>query len=215
MKLWRELGEGWMARNPPRGSRGRSPRAGATALKSATKVDVMVKNNKSTPATSPEAGISIIGMGMTLTGDCETDGTLRIDGTVNGNVHAGKAVMIGTEGLVDGNIYTQDVVIAGRVLGSIHAVSRLELQSTGYVSGEVEALRMQLAEGAKLIGQVSVGEPQGASSRQASARKKVSPGWPKPSAVSTKRDEQPTPPPAQIEGRPSQVPQQFPMPRPT
>ncbi len=64
---------------------------------------------------------------MTLTGDCETDGALRIEGTVKGNVRAGKAVVIGKEGLVDGNIYTQDAVIAGRVLGSVHAQSRLEL----------------------------------------------------------------------------------------
>ena len=114
-------------------------------MKSTTKADVM-------------AGISIIGMGMMLKGDCETDGVLRIEGTVNGDVHAGKAVVIGNEGLVDGNIYTHDAVIAGRVLGSVHAVSRLELQSTGYIEGEVVALRMQLAEGATLTGQVSVGE---------------------------------------------------------
>ncbi len=235
----------------------------------------MVKNNKSTPATSPEAGISIIGMGMMLKGECETDGALRIEGTVNGDVHAGKAVVIGKEGLVDGNIYTQDAVIAGRVLGSVHA-SRLELQSTGYIEGEVVALRMQLAEGATLTGQVSVGESQApsrgkaatrgegavihgqvsvadsqaASGGQASARKKgapegtpedgrrehvgafiasastairkalASPGWPKPRALPATSpgmnpDEQPTLPPAQGEGRPSQMPQQPPTTRPT
>ena len=138
------------------------------------KVDIM-KNNRTTPATSPEAVISIIGVGMTLKGDCETDGTLRIDGTVNGNVHAGKAVVIGKEGVLNGNIYTQDAVIAGRVLGSVHAVSRLELQSTGYVSGDVEAWRMQLAEGATLQGQVSVGDSKAASDGQASAREKAAP----------------------------------------
>ena len=120
----------------------------------------MAKNDKMTQTTPPEAVISIIGVGMTLTGDCETDGAIRIEGTVKGNVRAGKAVVIGKEGLVDGNIYTQDAVISGRVLGSVHAQSRLELQSTSQITGEIDARRMHLEEGATVQGQVSVGEAQ-------------------------------------------------------
>ena len=113
--------------------------------------------NTPTSTTPPEAVISIIGAGMTLIGDTETDGSLRIEGTVRGNVRAGKSVVIGKDGLVDGTIFTQDAVIAGRVLGGIHAESRLELQSTSEVSGEIEAPRMQVEEGAKVQGQVAVG----------------------------------------------------------
>ena len=118
----------------------------------------MAKNDRTQQALPPESVISIIGVGMTLTGDCETDGALRIEGTVNGNVRAGKSVVIGKEGLVDGNIYTQDAIISGRVLGSVHAHSRLEVQSTSQISGEIQARRMQLEEGASVEGQVSVGE---------------------------------------------------------
>ena len=45
--------------------------------------------------TSSEAVMSIIGPGMTVVGNCESDGTIRIEGTVNGSVKAGKAVVIG------------------------------------------------------------------------------------------------------------------------
>ncbi len=120
----------------------------------------MVRTDKKTSPTAPEAVISIIGMGMTLTGDCETDGALRVEGTITGNVRAGKAVVIGKDGLVDGNIYTQDAVIAGRVLGCVHAESRLELQSTSQISGGITARRMQLEEGATLQGQLAVGETE-------------------------------------------------------
>ena len=109
-------------------------------------------------STPPEAVISIIGAGMTVVGDTDTDGSLRIEGTVRGNVRAGKSVVVGRDGLVDGSIYTQDAVISGRVSGGIHAVSRLELLATSEVSGEIEALRMQVEEGAKVHGQVTVGE---------------------------------------------------------
>ena len=114
--------------------------------------------NSSSRNTPPEAVISIIGVGMIIEGDSETDGSLRIEGTIRGNVRAGKSVVVGRDGLVDGSIYTQDAVISGRVLGGIHAVSRLELLATSEVSGEIEAPRMQVEEGAKVQGQVTVGE---------------------------------------------------------
>jgi len=116
----------------------------------------MAKNNSS--STPPETVISIIGAGMSLEGDTETDGSLRIEGTVRGNVRAGKSVVVGKDGLVDGSIFTQDAVVAGRVSGGIHAESRLELKSTSVVNGEVEAHRMQVEEGAQVQGKIAVGE---------------------------------------------------------
>lgn len=105
-----------------------------------------------------DAVISIIGPGMKVIGDCETDGTVRIEGTVQGSVRAGKAVVVGKDGVVDGNIETQDAVISGRVKGTLVAESRLELQATCHLEGEVRARRMQLEEGAVLNGTVSMGE---------------------------------------------------------
>ena len=126
----------------------------------------MAKNTSSSN-TPPEAVISIIGVGMTIDGDSETDGSIRIEGTVRGSVKAGKSVVVGRDGLVDGSIYTQDAVISGRVSGGIHAVSRLELLATSEVSGEIEAPRMQVEDGAKVQGQVTVGDGTGGGASQA------------------------------------------------
>lgn len=118
--------------------------------------------------TSPEAVISIIGPGMTVVGDCDTDGTIRIEGTIRGSVRAGKAVVVGKDGVVDGDITTQDAVISGKVLGTVVAESRLELQATSRIDGEVRARRMQLEEGALLNGTVSMGATdQGSASEPA------------------------------------------------
>lgn len=107
--------------------------------------------------TSSEAVISIIGPGMTVVGNCESDGTIRIEGTVNGSVKAGKAVVIGKQGLVSGDIMTQDAVISGRMEGTLVAASRLEVQATSHIEGEVHTRRMQLEEGAVLNGTVHMG----------------------------------------------------------
>ncbi len=77
---------------------------------------------------------------------------------IEGNIRAGKAVVVGKDGLVQGNLFTQDAVVSGRVDGSVVAESRLEVQSTAVVTGDIRARRMQLEEGAALQGQVLVGE---------------------------------------------------------
>ena len=106
----------------------------------------------------PETVISIIGPGMYVAGECHTDGTIRIEGSVDGSVRAGKAVVVGKDGVVDGDVFTQDAVISGRVKGTLVAESRLELQATCRIEGEVRARRMQLDEGAILNGTVQMGE---------------------------------------------------------
>lgn len=119
--------------------------------------ETMVKERGAEGA-APETVISIIGPGMTVVGDCDTDGTIRIDGKVQGTIRAGKAVVVGKDGIVEGEIRTQDAVVSGSVEGTLTAESRLELQSTCRIQGEIFARRMQLEEGAVLNGKVSMGD---------------------------------------------------------
>jgi cytoskeletal protein CcmA (bactofilin family) len=118
----------------------------------------MARDRQIEGGAAPEAVISIIGPGMKIVGDCQTDGTVRIEGTVEGSVRAGKAVVVGKDGEVNGEILTQDAIVSGRVVGTLTAESRLELQSTSKVEGEVFARRMQLEDGAMLNGTVHMGE---------------------------------------------------------
>jgi cytoskeletal protein CcmA (bactofilin family) len=105
-----------------------------------------------------ESVVSIIGPGMRVVGNCETEGTLRIEGFVEGTVRAGKAIVIGKDGEVHGDIITQDAIIGGTVKGTIVAESRLELQATCVIEGEIRARRIKLDEGGQIRGTVQVGE---------------------------------------------------------
>lgn len=106
----------------------------------------------------PDSVISIIGPGMKVVGDCTTDGTIRVEGSVQGSIRAGKAVVVGKNGFIDGDVVTQDAVVSGRVQGTLTAESRLELQSTSQVDGQIVARMMQLEEGGILNGSVQMGE---------------------------------------------------------
>ena len=117
-----------------------------------------VARDKGTPAVRGVAtdSMSIIGPGMHIVGDLVTDGTVRIEGRVEGTIRAGKAVVIGKEGELQGEIHTQDAVIGGRVRGTISAASRLELQATCDIEGHIQARaqHLHLEQGARFNGQV-------------------------------------------------------------
>ncbi len=118
--------------------------------------------DKANPGPGPahDGVISIIGNGMKVVGNCETEGTLRIEGELEGTVRAGKAVVVGKDGVVQGDIYTQDAIIGGKVTGTVVAESRLELQATCVIDGEIQARRIKLDEGGKVNGEIRTGEVQ-------------------------------------------------------
>lgn len=110
-----------------------------------------------------ESSMSIIGPGMRITGDLVTEGTVRVEGRIEGTVRAGKAVVVGKEGEVVGDVHTQDAVIGGRVQGTVIAESRLELQATARIEGQISARAQHLVleEGCRFNGQVQMlGEEQ-------------------------------------------------------
>jgi cytoskeletal protein CcmA (bactofilin family) len=105
-----------------------------------------------------EQSMSIIGPGMNITGDLLTDGTVRVEGRIEGTIRAGKAVIVGKGGEVDGDVITQDAVIGGRLRGTLVAESRLELQATCDIEGQIRApaQHLKLEEGARFNGQIQM-----------------------------------------------------------
>jgi len=116
--------------------------------------------NRNRPESAPrDVGdvVSIVGPGMKIVGDCSSDGTIRVEGQVEGSVKAAKSVVIGKEGVVLGDVVTQDAIVAGRVNGSVSAESRVELQATCRVQGDIRSRRIKLDEGGQVDGQLHMG----------------------------------------------------------
>jgi cytoskeletal protein CcmA (bactofilin family) len=104
-------------------------------------------SSKKRPEDGPEPVVtsggevdSVIGAGMVLDGDCETSGSLRVDGHVKGNVRA-RRLTVAAAGRVEGDVSgpeggTADggVLIDGRVNGMVNA-PRVEVGREGAVGG--------------------------------------------------------------------------------
>ncbi|MEO7985104.1 MAG: polymer-forming cytoskeletal protein [Gemmatimonadales bacterium] len=99
---------------------------------------------------------SIIARDMTVVGDLETEGVVRIEGRVRGTVRVGAQVLVAAGAVIEGDLHTQEAVVAGQVSGAIHASDRVELQATAVVSGDILTARISIVEGAKVSGEVKM-----------------------------------------------------------
>ncbi len=109
---------------------------------------------------TPEAALSIIAAGMRIIGDVETNGTIKIDGRVEGSVLGARQVMLGRNGAIHGNLHAGEVVIGGVVDGAIVADDRLELQGSAVVNGDIDTKSIVVLEGARINGVVRMQEIQ-------------------------------------------------------
>jgi cytoskeletal protein CcmA (bactofilin family) len=124
-------------------------------------------------------GYSVIDDRLTIHGEIETDGTVRIDGRVEGAVHRAASIIIGAGGGVVGDIEAGEVVVAGTVQGNVHATGRIEVEPGASVHGEIRANAMLLREGAIIHGKVSIGAaPPAVDSSTAGRRLELTPSPP-------------------------------------
>jgi cytoskeletal protein CcmA (bactofilin family) len=112
--------------------------------------------NGSAPEAPSPAGYSVIDAQMFVRGDLATDGTIRVDGRLEGNIIRSDVVVIGANASVVGSIVAREVVVAGSVEGDITAEARVELDSAAVVIGDIIAGSILTHEGAQIRGTVVV-----------------------------------------------------------
>ena len=108
------------------------------------------------PAQPASDGYSVIDERLSISGDLVTDGTVRVDGRVEGSFHRTDTLIIGEGASVVGNVEAREVVIGGELTGSLRVSVRVEVQQTGTVRGDIHAPAVLLAEGGKVHGHVVV-----------------------------------------------------------
>lgn len=99
-----------------------------------------------------DGGLSIIASGTVISGDVKTDGTVKVEGEVQGNVQAAQQVLLARGSKVKGDVQTREAVIGGLVEGSIRASERVEIQATAVVQGDIVTQRIVIAEGGQVNG---------------------------------------------------------------
>lgn len=119
---------------------------------------------KKTPVPTPpvkapvERVTSVLGPGITWTGNLGGKGGVRIEGTFEGNIAIRGLLVVGETGRVTCPVVkANNVIVAGSLKGNI-ITEKLEIRSTGRVWGDVVTTAFSTEEGAFLRGQVRMEE---------------------------------------------------------
>jgi cytoskeletal protein CcmA (bactofilin family) len=102
-------------------------------------------------------GTTLISAGTTLKGDISSNGDLRIDGTIIGNIQSSAKIIIGSNGIVEGDISGNQADIVGKVSGNIRAKELLQLRGDSVVTGNLYAGKLQVEPSATFNGQCHMG----------------------------------------------------------
>jgi len=104
-------------------------------------------------ASSTGTSTSLIGAGTSMKGDITSNGDLRIDGTLVCNIHCSAKVVIGANGVVQGDINGQQADIMGKVTGTITVKDLLQLKGGSHLSGNIKAAKLQIEPTANFNGE--------------------------------------------------------------
>ena len=101
--------------------------------------------------------ITLLAKGVVLKGEIHVEGTVRIDGRLDGEIQTKGQVIIGEDGLVQGTISAGTVISSGRIKAKVTANERVQLLKTATLIGEILTPVLTMEEGAKLQGTTDMG----------------------------------------------------------
>jgi cytoskeletal protein CcmA (bactofilin family) len=108
-------------------------------------------------APAPRTGAqTIIGSSIVIDGEISGDEDLVVQGTVKGRIAVSDGVVVEGSGVVEADIETASVEVAGKVTGNIVASGRVELRPDCRVIGDIRAPRVLIAEGAVFKGSIDM-----------------------------------------------------------
>ncbi len=98
---------------------------------------------------------SILGSNSFFKGELNVKGTLRVDGTVDGQLEA-DYVILGESAVVKGLIKAKRIIIGGKIDGNVSAQELVEIKSEGKVLGDIFTLKLAIIEGGEVNGKIEM-----------------------------------------------------------
>lgn len=97
-------------------------------------------------------GINIIGIGTKITGDVNSNGDIRVDGSLTGKLITKGKVVIGETGKVKGEISCKNSDVEGSIEGKITVSQLLALKAKARINGDIIASKLAIEPGCQFTG---------------------------------------------------------------
>ena len=106
----------------------------------------------------PVKELNLIGAGTVVEGKIRSQGSVRVDGKLIGDVTASESIAVGLSGEIEGNVTAKNITVGGKIRGGVNAADKIIFESKSVVRGDVRATRLVIDEGAVFDGRVAMAE---------------------------------------------------------
>jgi cytoskeletal protein CcmA (bactofilin family) len=105
--------------------------------------------------------INLISNGTDITGDVKSNGDIRIDGTLTGNLSTKGKVVIGPTGRIKGEVVCKNSEVSGVIEGKISVGQLLNLKASSKILGDIATAKLSIEPGARFTGNCNMSESEG------------------------------------------------------
>ena len=118
---------------------------------------MFTNKNESMKKEDATAAINMIGAGTVITGDIYSKGDIRVDGTLKGSVTTEGKVVLGKEGVIEGDVVCKNADVSGILKAKITVSQLLSLKTTAKLNGDIITNKLSIEPGAAFTGSSSMG----------------------------------------------------------
>lgn len=115
----------------------------------------MFNSTKNNTPINPNT-LNIINVATTIVGDLNSEGDMRIDGTVKGYISSKSRLVLGSTSRVEGDIKAANLELSGEVNGSIYVTELLTIKATAKINGDIVSNKLIIEAGAEFNGKCSM-----------------------------------------------------------
>ncbi len=114
------------------------------------------KNSEKSQSTNG-GSVNLIGNGTKIIGDITSNGDVRIDGNLIGNLITTGKFVLGPNGVIEGNITSGNADLSGEIRGTVNVSEMLLLKSTSKINGDIITGKLAIEPGALFTGTCNMG----------------------------------------------------------
>ncbi|MGD0583059.1 MAG: polymer-forming cytoskeletal protein [Bacteroidales bacterium] len=104
--------------------------------------------------------INLISNGTDITGDVRSNGDIRIDGSLTGNLSTKGKVVIGPTGKVKGEVMCKNSEVSGIIEGKISVGQLLNLKASSKILGDIATSKLAIEPGARFTGNCNMSDSE-------------------------------------------------------
>lgn len=106
---------------------------------------------ESADAASPKEGgediSAFVGKGVEFRGTISYSGTVRIDGTLEGEIRTDGTLLVGEEAVIQAKVTAGTIVCKGKITGDVLAKERVKLRAPAVINGSVKTPMLSMEDG--------------------------------------------------------------------